>query len=56
MSGIAPHDFENHHPRVTRSSKMEAIESFRGNIHGGIETDRAFGCAHIVVDGFWNTD
>ena len=56
MPRVAAHDFKDHNAVMARGGGLEPVERFGCNRNGGIETDRDFRHADIVVDGLGNAD
>ncbi len=56
MPCIAPHNFQNHNAGMAGCGWLQPVERFSGDAHGGIEANRHFGNAQIVINGFGNAD
>ena len=51
---VTPHDLDNEYAVVTLRRRMQSIDGFSCNGHGGVKTERVVGGSEIVVDGLWH--
>jgi hypothetical protein len=50
---VTSHDLDNEYTVVTLRRRVQSIDGFSSNRHGGVKTERVVGGSQIVVDGLW---
>ena len=50
MAGIPAHDLQHHDSGVAGRRRLQAVQRLGRDTHRGVEPDRSFGQAKIVVD------
>lgn len=55
-TGVATHEFDNHHAMMRRCGGMDTVEGFGGNMDSRLEAEGDVGAIQIVVDCFGDAD
>ena len=53
---VPPHQLHDHHPVVALRRRVQLVDRLGGGADGGVESERALGAAHVVVDRLGHAD